>query len=296
MTAAVEVTTEAGVTSNLDQLVQQGVDGVTGLMRVPEKRGTNLVVPGQHGELHIPGKRYGAAAVVLPMWVRGVTPDGRVPGLSDESARLAFHANLRALVSLFTLDEQVTLTHRLTDGTKRVISGEVIATVEPEVRGSGRNTLGQFTVALNCPHPFWTEPDDTSATLTSHATVPTTLAGLVGADAPMEDLQVVIGPSTNPRFEQAATGIWMQYGGVVGAGQTLTIDTSNDPQTGFSAVGSGGLVVDYRQLTYGQPGVRTTNRWFALKPEPAGPKVLFTHTGGPAATATLTTRRKFKIA
>jgi hypothetical protein len=294
VTESVSVITSDGASSNLDQLVARGVQGVTGMMKVPAKRGTNLVIPGSHGEMHVAGKRSGPATLVLPLWVRGVTQDGRIPGLSDEGARLQFHDNLRELVALFTVDEQIRLRHTLTDGSARQIVGEVTDVIEPDITGYGRNTLGQLSIGLNCADPFWSDVEDLEVELSTAESGP--LEAFAGATAPMEDLRIVIGPSLNPRFEQPSTGIWMKYGGEIGPGQTLVVDTSNDPDTGWSLTGTGGLEVDYAQLSYGEPGTRTTSRWFALKPEPGGPVVEFAHTGLAAASATLTGRRKYKIA
>lgn len=294
MTQMVSVIT-GGVEYNLDRLVAQGVEGVTGLMRVPEKRGGNLIIPGAHGELHIPGKKSSAASLVLPLWVRGVNPNGTIPGQSDAAARLAFHDNLRELMGLFVVDELVTIRHTLSDGSAREIVGEVTDAIEPELLNAGRNTLGRFTVGINCGDPFWADVAASEETVTSTAGI-VPLAAFAGASAPMEDLVVTFGPSLNPRLAQPSTGLHMEYGGLISAGQSLIVDTSDDPVTGWSLASTGGLEWDYRQLSYPQNHTRTTSRWFALAPERGAPSVQFTHTGAGAATATISGRRKYKIA
>jgi hypothetical protein len=294
MTEKVEVI-RAGVAYNLDRLVAQGVQGITGLLKVPEKRGGNLVIPGRHGELHVPGKKSAPASLVAQLWVRGVNADGTLPGKNDVAARLLFHDNLRELVSLFVEDELVTIRHTLSDGSAREIVGEVTDAVEPDVTGFARHTIGQFAVGLNCAEPFWADVEPSEETVTStDGIVP--LAAFAGASAPMEDLIVTFGEALNPRIAQPATGLHMQYSGLISPGQTLTVDTSDDPVTGWSLASTGGLEWDYRKLEYPQSYTRTTTRWFALKPEPGAPSVQFTHTGLGAATCTIAGRRKYKIA
>lgn len=288
MTATISVITSDDVEYNLDHCVYQGVEGITGMMKVAAKRGGNLVVPGSHGELHIPAKRYGAAALVLPMWVRGVNANGTLPSATDAGARLQFHRNLRELVGMFTADDQITLRHTLTDGTAREIRGEVMGDpIEPDIQGAGRYTLGQFAVALTCADPFWADLDPSEDVATSDG--PYTLGQFAGASAPMEDLLITFSPQNNPRFQQASTGIFVKVNRVIGPGQTITVDTSTWQVYGTGGV-AGGL---YEDLEYGGRG---TSRWFALKPEPGGgaPVVSLTNTGG-SGTATVTGKRKHKI-
>lgn len=273
---------------NLDQLVAQGVEGITGLMTVPAKRNGNLVIPGAHGQLHAVGKRFDAANLVSPMWVRGVNPDGTIPSGTDDATRLAFHARVRALVAMFA-PERVTLRHTLTDGTAREITGEVTDVLDFTVRGSGRHTLGQVAVGLNCADPFWTDLADTTDSITVTTGGTGTLEQFDGASAPMENLIVTFGQQSNPRLEQAATGVFVGYNGVIGAGQSLVVNTAT-----WALSGTGGLTItaaSYTNLYYGGPG---TSRWFALNPAAGGPVVALTHTGGGSATVTVTGRRRYK--
>ncbi len=294
MTARVDVITADGAVHQLDQLVQRGVEGITGLMKSPQKRGGNHLVPGEHGEKHRAGKRSGPASIVLPLWVRGVNPDGTIPVGADAGARLAFHANLRALLGLFTVDELVTIRHTLTDGSAREIVGEVTEAIDPTVRDSGRHTLGRASVALNCANPFWRDLSAVAASFTSAA--PATLTAFVGISAPVEDLTITFGPQSNPRIEQTSSGIWMAIDRIIPAGQSIVVDTSNDPETGWTIrqepTPATGL---YEDLRYGGRG---TSRWFALRPEPGGgtPIVHLTETAGGFGTCDITGKRTYKIA
>jgi hypothetical protein len=216
---------------NLDQLLAQGVEGSAGLRKVPGKRGSNIDVPNRHGQLHVAGKRYQAAACLLPMWVRGVNPDGSVP--SDPGGRLLFEQRLRELVALFTCGELVTLRHTLTDGSAREITGEVVDVLDPSVDGIGRDTLGQVNVGLTCADPFWTDIVNSSATVTLAAGATRMLAEFGDATAPMEDLLINFGPGTNLVLTQVETGAFLAYDGPITSGRHLAVDTS-----AFTVVGT----------------------------------------------------------
>ncbi len=292
MTATIEVITNPGTLAeeahNLDRLVAQGVEGVAGLMAVPERRGGNLVVAGSHGELHIPNKRSGPANLVMPLWVRGVNPDGTVPG-TDDNARLEFHQNLRNLIGLFREHDRIAIRHTLSDGSARQIVGEVTDAVTPDIRGAGRWTLGQFAVALNCAAPFWTDLSPVTSTITSAAPGP--LPEFAGAGAWMEDLLLTFGPQNNPRLEQASTGVFVAVNRVITSGQTVVVDTAT-----WQVYGTGGVAPGlYEDLVYGGRG---TARFFALKPEPGGapPVVALTETGVGTGSVTVTGPRTYPIA
>lgn len=280
--------TEDGAEHDLDTCVARGVDGIAGMLRVPEKRGKNLVIPGNHGELHVSAKKHAANTIILTPWVRGVLSDGSVP--EDTAGRRFFMQSLRALVSIFTEGELVALRHMLADGETREIVGEVTDVIEPELSGFGRYLSGQMAIALNCAAPFWSDLDPVSETVTLATGGTATLGAFGGATAPMEDLLVVFGQQNNPRLTQSSTGTFVQLDRVITSGQTITIDTS-----AFEVYGSAGVAPGlYEDLSYGG---RRTSRWFALEPEPGGgaPVVRLDHTGGGSRTVTVTGKRKYKI-
>lgn len=293
MTAKIEVFDAAlshPAPTNLDEVVAQGVDGgVAGLLKVPAKRGSDIVIPGAHGQMFVPNKLFDAGNAVLSMWVRGVNPDGTLPGTTDSAARVAFHQRARALCDLFA-PERVAIRHTLDDGTARQIVGEVTDVLDWSVRGSGRNTLGQVTVGLRCADPFWSDLDVSTQTVTGATGVTAQLGVFDGASAPMEDLLVVFGESSNPRIEQVSTGIFARVGKVIPTGGTITVDTANWQVYGAGGAPTTGL---YEALTYGGRG---TARWFALMPESGGPTVKFEHTGGGTRSVTITGRRRYRIA
>lgn len=286
MTLNINVVRGDDIEHDLDAYCVTGVQDPGGMFSTPAKRGKDLIVPGVHGELALRDKRYGAANLVLKLWVRGVNPDGTVPA-TDAAARLAFHANLRALIELFAVEDQVRLRHRLSDGTVREIAGEVTDVIDPKLSGRGRYTLGQFNVALYCQYPFWRDLDDTASTVSS-ATGASTLGEFAGTSAQIEDLVLVFGPQSNPKLEQTSTGVWVSLDRVIGGGQTVVVDTGQWLVYGTGGV-SGGL---YEDLRYSGPG---TTRWFALKPEPGGgpPIVTLTETGLGSGEVTVTGRRTY---
>lgn len=294
MTAKIEVLDPTALNptpTNLDQLVAQGVDdGATGLMKVPGKRGSDIVIPQAHGALHVPNKMFDAGNVVLPLWVRGINPDGTLPGTGeDDPVRVAFHQRARALCDLFA-PEQVAIRHTLADGTARQITGEVTDVLDWSVRGNGRNTLGQVTIGLKCADPFWADLDPRSQTVTVTTGGTAQLGVFDGASAPMEDLLVTFGQSSNPRLEQTSSGIFVRVGKVIPSGGSITVDTAAWQVYGTAPAPTTGL---YEALSYGGRG---TAKWFALMPEPGGPTVMFEHTGGGSRSATITGRRRYRIA
>lgn len=288
MTDLIELITADGAVHDLDTCIDRGLDDVAGMFTVPAKRGGNLVVPGEHGELHVVSKKYSANVLVLTLWVRGVLPDGTLP--DSAAGQQQFVLNLRTLLGLFVTDEQVTLRHTV-DGESRQIVGEVIDEIPPELDGFGRYRSAKFKVALRCASPFWEDVVERSQTIELVTDGEATLTEFAGLTAPTEDLVVVFGQQNNPRLMQESSGIFVAVDRVITSGQTITVDTTEFEIYGSVGV-AGGL---YEDLRYGGRG---TSRWFALMPEPGGgaPVVSLQHTGGGSRSVTITGKRKFKIA
>lgn len=297
MTATVSVIRGTQET-NLDDLLAQGMAGVEGLHRVPAKRGRNVRTPGRHGELHIPGKLYDTADLLLPLWVRGVNPDGTLP--EDEPARLAFHQRVRALSKLFTAGELITIRHTLSDDSSREITGEVLDTNAWKIANSGNATIGLVNVPLVCADPFWTDHDPTTATRTLTSGETATLTEFADADAPMDDLHVLLGPGNNPRLAQELTapavGAWVAYDGIIAAGRKVDVDTSAWWATGL--VDAGGTWDPATAPTQHIPRVRHSPlhaRLFTLAPQHPAPIVRLTHTGGGTMTVSVVGRRRYLV-
>lgn len=288
MTELLEVIGADGEPHDLDECITRGVSDLAGLFAVPEKRGTNLVVPGEHGRMHVVSKKYDANILVLNLWVRGALPDGSLPEGGDGQQQ--FVENLRQLLGWFSADEVVTLRYTV-DGAAREITGEVLDGISPQLDGYGRYRSARVRVVLECAHPFWADVEPVEETVSLENGETAALEEFAGATAPMEDLQLVFEEQNNPRLSQVSTGIFVKLNRVIGSGQTITVDTAAWEVYGSSGV-AGGL---YEDLEYGG---RQTNRWFALFPEPGGgaPVVQLQHTGGGEASVTVTGKRKYKIA
>lgn len=287
MTELLEVITADDVAHDLDECIRRGTSDLSGIFSVPSKRGRNLVVAGEHGELHVVSKKYSANVIVLTLWVRGANPDGSLP---EGEGQEQFVENLRELTSWFTDDELVTLRYTV-NGEAREIIGEVITSIEPKPDGYGRYRSATVKIALNCAQPFWADVEPRVQTVTLAADDEATLTEFAGATAPMEDLVVVFGQQSNPRLMQESTSVFVALDRVITSGQTITVDTTEFEVYGSVGV-AGGL---YEVLSYGGRG---TSRWFALQPEPGGgaPVVKLQHTGGGSRSVTVTGKRKFKIA
>lgn len=297
MTATASII-RGGVETPLENLLAQGMAGVAGLHRTPAKRGRNIRTPGRHGELHIPGKLYEAADLLLPLWVRGVNADGTIP--EDNAARLTFHQRVRALSKLFSAGELITLRHTLTDGSSREITGEVLDTTDWKIANSGNATIGVVNVPLACADPFWTDRDPVTATRTLTSGETAALAEFADADAPMDDLHVLFGPGNNPRLTQElvlpAVGAWVAYDGIIGAGRKVDVDTSAWWATGL--VDAGGTWTPSTAPTQHIPRVRHSGlhaRLFTLAPQHPAPIVRLTHTGGGQMTVSVVGRRRYLV-
>lgn len=278
--------------TNLDNLVAQGVDDVSGLHKVPGKRTSNVEIPGRHGNLWVPHKRYAPASFVIPLWIRGVNPDGTVP--SDPAARIAFYARARALVSLFTIGEQVTLTYTLPDGTYRQIVAEVDDVLDFTVSGFGRWTLGKVSVGLTAADPFWSDPTAVTATATLTTGQTASLTQFANASAPMDDLVIIFGPSSNPQVTQLSTGVFVAYNGSIATGQQLVIDTGAWTVTGTLTAGgswqpSSAPLQHIARIKHGG-GIP---RLFSLAPESPSPVIQLSHTGGSSATVTISGKQRY---
>lgn len=292
----------ASVTVNgteIDDLLAQGTSGVEGLHRVPSKRNRNVRRPGAHGELHIPGKLYEPADLLMPLWVRGVNRDGTIPAAGP--ARLKFHERLRKLQRLFTAGELVTIRHTLSDDTAREITGEVLDTQDWGIANGGADTIGLVRMPLACADPFWTDVDLTAQTLTLTSGETGTLTDFEPADAPMDELLVTFGPGNNPRLDQVelrapAVGAWVAYDGIIDAARTVVVDTAEWEVVGLVDGGGtwlpGGAPTQHIARVRHNPRV---HRLFTLAPQQTAPRVRLTHTGGGTMSVTVSGRRRYLV-
>lgn len=216
---------------------------------LPPVRGENETFPYRPGRLWVP-KMYDQRTVPLQMWIVGCDEDGALP--TAHSRRAQLNKNEDALLRVFGVR------HRLLDivRVKAMPAGLLTLTGQAECSGTmspstmAGGTRATLTVDLTMPDPFWyaaeVEETITSAGLT--VTHP--------GSAPVVDLRLdLIGPLSNPRLKNAATGVEVRYSGTINSGQTVTLDTAN-----FTALlGSTNVVGNVRHV--GAP------QWMTLLPD-----------------------------
>lgn len=264
----------------------KNIESLTGRLRTPAKRTSNVVVPGRHGTVRTKGKKFDQNFLILPMWVVGCDDDGRIP--SGGSARKEFFKNVDALTQLFQGgDEELDIRHTLPDGSIRQCFADVQEMVDFTV--TGVNPIGKFSVNLSVHDAFW--QDLTDRTESKDAGLDqASFTILRDATAVMEDLTATItGPWTNPKIT-FADGSWLQYNAAIPAGQGLVINSGT-----WSLSGVGGLVPDLSKLVYSG----TSSHFIAVPSGKPGDAILVDFAGSARVSGqtefTLTGRRKFLV-
>jgi hypothetical protein len=258
---------------------------ISGAMTVPGRRGDNVAVPGRHGVIRTPGKRFDAGEIVLPMWVVGSEEDGSIP--VDSTARRAWFRRRDELLRLLYADP-LTLAFaqdRDDPGSWREIEAEVVDVLSFVTIGAAPEA--QVSVALTTPAAFWQDRVAVAQEVTGASGVAQALDAFEGATAPMADLLITIqGPCDNPMIAHGAR--WVKYNGVLAAGQQLVLDT----ELWRVSTGTGTpWAPELRNVEYSGSGAG----WFELDPTIVPFEVVFTHTGGGTATATIAGRRKYLV-
>lgn len=252
---------------------------ISGLMRVPVRRGENVVVPNRHGRIKTIGKRYDANEIVLPLWINGAEPDGTIPVGSDEA--LEFFARRDELLQLLYADP-LTIAFTRPNGHTVQARGEVVDVLDFTRRFD--QPYAQVNVAIEIIEAFWEDADSVSEDVSGASGSVTAMTAFEGATAPMSDLVItVFGPANNPMFTHGDR--WVRYAGVIDTGRQLQLDI------GSWIVGPGTGTIwqpDIRNVEQGRPGP-----WFELDPAVIPYTVTFTHTTGVPVTATISGRRKY---
>lgn len=250
---------------------------ISGINTSAPRRGENILVPGRNGALLVPRKKYDTAEIVLPLFIAGCLPDGSVP--AGSSALKEFFARRDELLRLFAADT-VQLDYT-SDGImfRRAVC-EVVDVLDFTRRGA--QPEAQVSVALRILDAFWSDVADVAQTFTGTTGLSGSLTAFESATAPMDALKVTFGPGSNPRVTQGA--VWLQYSGVIGAGQTVVIDSGT-----YLVTGTGGITASRTNVTHSGE-----QRLFVLVPGNP-PQVVFTHTGGGSASVTFTGRRKYLV-
>lgn len=252
------------------------VESLTGRLSTPPRRGNDVDVPGRHGTIRSPGKKYTAGTVVLPMWVVG-SDDGWFPVGVDNQELL--YKNIDTLTRVFGSDT-IELIHTLPDNSTRRIVGQVLETIDFTSQAGG--TRATFAVTLSTADPFWEDVLDTTAIKSGTGTW--NVFEFFGATAPMDDLVIKFtGPCTNPRITNSS-GVYVQYNAVLTGSQTISIDCSNWTLSGV------GITPSYSSLVHIGDA-----RWFILEPKDPEPVVTTSQTAGSTGVFTLIGRRKYLV-
>jgi hypothetical protein len=252
---------------------------VSGLMRVPERRGDNVVVPNRHGRIRTVGKRFDSNEVTIPLWIVGADPvTGSLPPAEELDE---FFARRDQLLQLLYSDPLL-LAYTRPDGHTVQARGEVVDVLDFTRRFA--EPLAKVSVAIELYDAFWEDEDTVSQDVSGATGTVTTLTEFEGGTAPISDLIITfVGPCNNPMLTHGAR--WVRYNGVVAAGRQLTINTG----TWQVGPGTGALwTPEIRNVEQGRPGP-----WFELDPATVPFSVTFTHTTGSPATATIAGRRKY---
>ena len=266
---------------NLNTLAKN-ISSLTGRLRAPAARTENAIIPGMHGELWIPNKKYQANTITLPMWVEGCDDDGGIP--AESTRRREFFKNVNALVSLFKAPGLLDVRWTKADGQVRQCFAEATDVFDFTTDSEG---LARVGVVLTIPGAFWQDVNQTTQAWTGNlATVSAT--SFVGGSAPIENTIIELkGPWTNPQVV-FPDGSWVMYSAALTSAQTLIIDSGE-----WDLTGVGGLTPDFTKLTHDGADAY----WGALPAAPsAAPTITLNGTARTSATSfTLRGRRKYLI-
>jgi hypothetical protein len=253
------------------------VEDMAPLMVTAGRRGENMVVPGRHGTIRTPRKRYDGAEFVVPVWVLGVD---QVTGATVANPVSQLRRNVDDMLRIFTT-ETVELAHTSDDGLVRSATVELAQDPVVVERQRSSPPAARVAFALSLPSAFWEDGEDVTQTFTSGG--PVALTNFAAATAPMQDLILTFGPCNNPTLRHGNRTF--TYNGVVAAGQQLVVNTANWlPSSGTGTPWS----PDIRKYTF-DPGPAL----FELDPTLTPFQVQLTHTGTGTATCTITGKRKY---
>lgn len=268
----------------------KNISSLTGRLRAPALRTDNVTVPGRHGTIRVPNKRYEEGQIVLPMWVRGNDDN------ENNVGRDTFFTNVDTLTSLFRPGSGLlTVVHTLPDGSQRRCLAECTEALNLTMTGGGAYPYATFSVALRVPSVFWEDVTATSVDLAYNFNGSVTQ--LAGGTAPIEDaIYTCYGPFTSCTVEVRYNGAAMDdpqyftYSGTLGTGQNLIVNSSNWKLT------SGGtpFLVDYTKMFH-----TGSSRFLTMAPGPVGaaPQLKVTTVGGVSGTTkvNVNARRKFLV-
>lgn len=248
-----------------------------GLNSTPPVRGDFAPVAGAHGGLDSGRRKFGPGSFTLNMWL------GAPFAGSRGDVEVAWDTLLRAIAQPHRL---ATYVRTLAGGSQRRCFARMTNVLTPQAIGQRAE---RFAAEFGVPAAFWTDLADTTDATVAGTALPQdlTLTSKDGATGPMGDLVYTItGPITNPQvmlMSDLTLTDYFRYGGAVGAGQTLVVNTGT-----WAVTGTGGLAPDGSLLTF------TGDRYLEVTPARPGvvPAVRLIGTGGGGTTRLAVTGKR----
>lgn len=197
------------------------------------RRGQNLLIPGRHGELHVPDKKFDASDVLLEIALPADDPDDAAGALSE----IAVLLSSQSLVAV-----QQTDPHK----------GTIEALVEQMTDPTPTQNRFIYLFGLHLPAGFWR---DAAATPITSATPPSVTTG---GDRPIDDMILTF----------AGTGYLEHTDPVLGAVR-VTIDSGAGGTTPYTVDVGEGTVTDAASADKGRYLTATHEHWMNWQPDTA---------------------------
>lgn len=191
-----------------------------------QRRSGDYDIPNMDGALPSLNDPLEPSTFGLSMWLRGTDADGAVPAAGSLTT---LRANLDELLHLFGQRHKLLELRETVDavGTERRAWAKVTDSIAPELNTPG--SAGSFAVAFSLPYGCW---EDVATQDFASATNPTpgtalevsTLAG--ATDRITDAIFVVDGPAVAPRLTDPATGMWVELGRTLAAGESWRFNSA----------------------------------------------------------------------
>ena len=267
------------------------VEGLSGRLAMPGKRGENAVMPGMHGRSFMP-KRFDSVSYTLRMWVIGSDEDGNAPDTMANEYQ-GFRDNLDTLNQMFGVTHRpLDVRQTWPDGVRQAFM-DCLQVVDPEIFGV--RPTGKFAVALE-NLGFWQDVDTQDYTSGGALVSGTELAlgQFLGSTAPMMDyIYVVKGPANNPLLKDPDTGHWIKLNKNLAAGEHWRLDAGN--ATSVTGVGIGFAGAGASAIALTQYAGLHAPAMMGLTPRRlAAPHLTFEATGGTGAGTAVDVRGRRK--
>lgn len=239
-----------------------GVRDLSGMLAMPGRRGSDVVVGGRAGAIRSPHKPYSGREFVLSFILDGCLPDGSI---DPDGQNRAFYRAADTLAALSTLDV-APLEHQLPDGTWRALPVEVLESFEPERELHGGH--GRVDIPFVSASAWWRGLDEVTDTVSLAAGEEAPLPAFADSTGLIDDAAVTFGvddtTGNNPLLVDVGTGLGIGYDRSFAAGERITVGDYTYAATGFSfdrrALRTDARIGAWWQLRAGLPGVAPTVR------------------------------------